>query len=64
MDAEIFEDGRLYLAAVMDFYSRKIVGWTMSRDIDIPVVLKALEMALLHRRPPAGQVFHSDRGVQ
>src|SRR5204863_1672851 len=54
----------LYLAAVMDLYSRKVVGWAMSERIDTVLVLKALGMALLHRRPPANLLFHSDRGVQ
>jgi len=54
----------LYLAAIMDLYSRKIVGWAMSDRIDTTLVLKALAMALLHRRPPANLLFHSDRGVQ
>jgi len=54
----------LYLAAIMDLYSRKIVGWAMSERIDTVLVLKALGMALLHRSPPANLLFHSDRGVQ
>jgi transposase InsO family protein len=58
------EEGWLYLAAIMDLYSRKIVGWAMSQRIDTVLVLKALAMALLHRSPPANLLFHSDRGVQ
>lgn len=54
----------LYLAAIMDLYSRKVVGWAMSERIDTVLVLKALGMALLHRSPPANLLFHSDRGVQ
>ena len=54
----------LYLAAIMDLYSRKIVGWAMGEHIDTALVLKALFMALLHRQPPASLLFHSDRGVQ
>lgn len=54
----------LYLAAIMDLYSRKVVGWAMSERIDTVLVLKALDMALLHRSPPANLLFHSDRGVQ
>lgn len=54
----------LYVAAVMDLYSRKIVGWAMGADIDTALILKALFMALLHRQPPANLLFHSDRGVQ
>lgn len=54
----------LYLAAIMDLYSRKIVGWAMSERLDTVLVLKALAMALLHRQPPRNLLFHSDRGVQ
>ena len=57
-------EGWLYLAGVLDLYSRKIVGWAMSERIDTSLVLKALDMALLHRAPPAHLMFHSDRGVQ
>ena len=56
--------GWLYLAAVLDLYSRKIVGWAMSERIDTTLVLKALGMALLHRQAPKDLLFHSDRGVQ
>ncbi len=58
------KEGWLYLAAILDLYSRKIVGWAMSERIDTVLVLKALAMALLHRNPPANLLFHSDRGVQ
>jgi len=58
------QEGWLYLAAILDLYSRKIVGWAMSERIDTALVLKALVMALRHRRPPVDLLFHSDRGVQ
>ena len=58
------QEGWLYLAAVLDLYSRKIVGWAMSERIDTLLVLNALGMALLHRQPPAHLLFHSDRGIQ
>jgi transposase InsO family protein len=58
------KEGWLYLAAILDLYSRKIVGWAMSEHIDTALVLKALAMALLHRNPPANLLLHSDRGVQ
>lgn len=58
------KEGWLYLAAILDLYSRKIVGWAMSERIDTVLVLKALAMALLHRNPPAQVLLHSDRGVQ
>jgi putative transposase len=54
----------LFLAAILDLYSRKIVGWAMSQRIDTTLVLQALDMALLHGTPPAHLLFHSDRGVQ
>jgi len=57
-------EGWLFLAAILDLYSRKIVGWAMSERIDTSLVLKALSMALLHRIAPAELLFHSDRGVQ
>jgi transposase InsO family protein len=57
-------EGWLYLAGILDLYSRKIVGWAMSEHIDTLLVLKALDMALLHRHPPVNLLFHSDRGVQ
>jgi putative transposase len=57
-------EGWLYLAAILDLYSRRIVGWAMSPHIDTTLVLKALGMALLHRSPPRDLLFHSDRGVQ
>jgi transposase InsO family protein len=58
------KEGWLYLAAILDLYSRKIVGWAMSERIDTALVLQALAMALLQRRPPASLLLHSDRGVQ
>jgi transposase InsO family protein len=58
------QEGWLYLAAILDLYSRKIVGWGMSERIDTALVLKALGMALRHRQPPAKLLLHSDRGVQ
>jgi len=50
-------EGWLYLAAILDLYSRKIVGWAMSERIDTVLVLKALTRALLHRSPPAIRVL-------
>ena len=58
------KEGWLYLAAILDLFSRKIVGWAMSERIDTVLVLNALAMALRHRRPPAKLLFHTDRGVQ
>ena len=58
------KEGWLFLAAILDLYSRKIVGWAMGEHIDTALILKTLFMALLHRQPPASLLFHSDRGVQ
>jgi putative transposase len=58
------EEGWLYLAGVLDLYSRRLAGWAMSEHIDAELTLAAWGMALTHRQPPAGLVFHSDRGVQ
>jgi putative transposase len=57
-------EGWLYLAAVEDLYSRRIVGWSMSERIDSRLVVDALEMAVSQRLPGAGLVAHSDRGSQ
>jgi putative transposase len=56
--------GWLYLAVVMDLYSRRIIGWSMSRRINRHLVLDALNMALGQRRPGENLIHHSDRGVQ
>ena len=56
--------GWLYLAAVMDLYSRRIVGWAMSEHIDSALVVSAMNMAISQRRPGAGLLHHSDRGSQ
>ena len=57
-------EGWLYLSVLLDLYSRKVVGWAMSRHIDANLVQKALEMALGRRMPSAGLLHHSDRGSQ
>ncbi len=53
-----------YLAAILDAYSRKCVGWHLSRFIDTRLTLSALEMALAARRPETGLIHHSDQGMQ
>jgi transposase InsO family protein len=58
------DEGWLYLAGIMDFYSRRIVGWAMGQTIDTQLVLSAWNMAQTHRQPPPKLVFHSDRGCQ
>lgn len=57
-------EGWLYVAAVMDLYSRRIVGWSMGKSLDATLCIEALSMALKQSRPPAGLLHHSDRGVQ
>jgi len=57
-------EGYLFLAVVMDMFSRKIVGWSMREDLKAELVVDALAMAVTRRRPPAGLVHHSDRGSQ
>jgi len=56
--------GWLYLAVVLDLYSRKIVGWAMSNRLTAPLVKEALSMAYWRRKPEKGLIHHSDRGSQ
>ena len=56
--------GWLYLAVVMDLFSRRIVGWSISENIDSKLVQSAMKMAILHRSLGKGLIHHSDRGVQ
>jgi transposase InsO family protein len=58
------EEGWLYLAGILDLYSRRLTGWAMSGHIDTELILAAWGMAVTQGQPPAGLVFHSDRGVQ
>jgi transposase InsO family protein len=57
-------EGWLYLAAVLDLYSRKVVGWAMEPHMEQELVTSALQMATTRRRPGPGVVHHSDRGSQ
>jgi len=57
-------EGFLYLATVLDLSSRRCVGWAMRDTLEAELATSALRMALEQRRPPAGLLFHSDRGVQ
>jgi transposase InsO family protein len=57
-------EGWLYLATVIDLASRRVVGWSMADHMRAELVCDALDMATEHRRPPAGLIFHSDRGSQ
>jgi putative transposase len=56
--------GFVYLAAILDLFSRRIVGWAISEKIDHDLCLAALKHAVERRRPAAGLIHHSDRGVQ
>jgi len=56
--------GWLYLAVVLDLFSRKVVGWSMAPTMPTGLVMSALTMALQQRRPARGLVLHSDRGSQ
>ena len=55
-------EGWMYLAIVMDLYSRRIVGWSISKRMTADLICKAMIMAYTLRLPPKGLVFHSDRG--
>lgn len=57
-------EGWLYLAVVMDLYSRKVVGWSVARNMKVEMVMNALLMAIGRRKPAPGLIHHSDRGVQ
>jgi transposase InsO family protein len=54
----------IYLAVILDVYSRRVVGWSISRKLDSSVAQHALELALKQRQPQPGLIHHSDRGVQ
>jgi putative transposase len=57
-------EGWLYLAIVVDLYSRKVVGWSMGTRMKAQLVCDALTMAMWQRKPKAGLIVHSDQGVQ
>ena len=58
------QEGWLYLAVVIDLYSRKVVGWSIGSRMKAQLVCDALKMAMWQRRPTAGLIVHSDRGSQ
>lgn len=58
------EEGWLYLAVVMDLYSRMVVGWAISERMTSQLVIDALQMAIWRRKKPRGVIIHSDRGSQ
>ena len=57
-------EGWLYLATVIDLYSRKVVGWSMDDTMKVSLVNDALNMAIRHRNPQKGLLWHTDRGSQ
>jgi len=58
------QEGWIYLAVVIDLYSRRVVGWSMDRRMKKALVIRALMMAVNLRKPPPGLIHHSDRGSQ
>jgi putative transposase len=58
------DEGWLYLACILDLGSRRVVGWSMTARMKAQLVCDALKMAYWRRKPPAGLIMHSDRGVQ
>ena len=58
------ENGFVYLAVIIDLFSRKVIGWQISKKIDRHLALDALKMAMVRREYPKGVIHHSDRGVQ
>jgi putative transposase len=56
--------GFVFLAAILDRYSRKVIGWAISQRIDAELCVAAVKVALAQRHPPPGCIHHSDRGVQ
>jgi putative transposase len=58
------QKGFVYLAFILDVYSRKVVGWSMASHLRTELVVDALEMALWRRKPDAGLIHHTDRGAQ
>ncbi len=57
-------EGWLYLCSILDLSSKRVVGWSMADHMRAELAINALDMAVLHRNPPEGIIFHSDRGVQ
>jgi transposase InsO family protein len=58
------EEGWLYVAVILDLWSRRVVGWATAATLHARLAIRALRMAIQHRRPPRGLLHHSDRGVQ
>lgn len=58
------DEGTLYLSAIEDLFSRKVVGWAMDAHMETSLIVRALDMAIGNRQPDAGLLHHSDRGCQ
>lgn len=58
------DEGWLYLAVIIDLYSRRVVGWSLSSKMQVDLVRDALLMAIWRRKPASGLIHHSDRGIQ
>ena len=58
------DNGFVFLAVLLDLYSRKVIGWAISKRIDEKLTMDALKMAIKRRDPPKGVIHHTDRGVQ
>lgn len=58
------EEGWLYVAVILDLWSRRVIGWSTGSTLQSSLVVSALQMALRHRQPKPGLIHHSDRGVQ
>jgi putative transposase len=54
----------VYVSAIIDVYTRKILGWSVSRDLSHKFCLEAMEVAMRRQKPPKGVIHHSDRGIQ
>lgn len=57
-------EGWLYLAVVIDLFSRRVIGWSTANHLRTDLAMEALQMAVRHRQPPRGIIHHSDRGTQ
>jgi len=57
-------EGWLYLAVILDLFSRQVVGWSLSKRMTKKLIMNALRMAIWRRRPAPGLIFHTDRGSQ
>ena len=57
-------EGWLFLCTILDLFSRRVIGWSMASHLRAELAIDALDMAVLHRKPSKGLIFHSDRGIQ